>query len=217
MQLPIEDRRRAGLALAGSLQSLTGRSDTLVLALPRGGVPVAYEIARTLRAPLDLMLIRKLGVPGHAELAMGAIAIGGFRLLNQDVVHSLSIPDVTIEQVEQRERHELERRLRVYRGNKPLPELHDRCLILVDDGVATGATMRVAIASARQQKPRLILVAVPLAPKDIASLLRREADRLVCLATPEPFISIGCWYRDFHQVSDEEVSALLSMSQQDLG
>lgn len=217
MQLPIEDRRQAGQALAGALQSLANRSDTLVLALPRGGVPVAYEVARALRAPLDLMLVRKLGVPGHAELAMGAIAIGGFRLLNQGVIHNLSLSDATIAQVEQRERHELERRLCAYRGDKPLPELRDRCLILVDDGVATGATMRVAIAAARQQQPKSIQVAVPLAPLDTASLLRQEADCLVCLATPEPFLSIGCWYRDFDQVSDEAVSALLSSAQQGHG
>lgn len=217
MRLPMKDRRQAGLALAEALRSLPELSDPLILALPRGGVPVAYEVAQALRAPLDLMLVRKLGVPGHAELAMGAIAIGGFKLLNQELIHSLSIPDAMIDQVEQRERHELERRLRAYRGDKPLPELYDRCLILVDDGVATGATMRVAIAAARQQQPKLLLVAVPVAPVDTADLLRQEADRLVCLATPEPFYAISCWYRDFDQVSDEQVTTLISLSQQTQG
>jgi putative phosphoribosyl transferase len=213
MELPFQDRQQAGKALAKALQFLQGRSDTLVLALPRGGVPVAFEVARAIQAPLDLMLVRKLGVPGQEELAMGAIAMGGFRMLNQDIVRGLSIQAADIEKVEQQESLELERRLKAYRGDKPLPDLRDRCLVLVDDGVATGATMRVAVAAVRQQHPRELLIAVPVAPASTARLLSEEVDQFICLATPHPFYAIGSWYRNFNQVSDDKVRALLSLSE----
>jgi putative phosphoribosyl transferase len=184
----------------------------LVLGLPRGGVPVAYEVAQTLKAPLDLLLVRKLGVPGHEELAMGAIATGGIRVLNTEVIEELGISDAAIERVTAREQQELQRRDQVYRGHRPPPAMEGQCVILVDDGLATGATMRSAIAAVRQQKPAQLVVAVPVAPPHTVAVLREEADEVVCPATPEPFFSIGLWYEDFAPVTDEEVRVLLKQS-----
>lgn len=208
--LPIEDRASAGAALAGRLQKYAGRDDVIVLALPRGGVPVAAVIARALDAPLDLMLVRKLGTPGQEELAMGAIATGGVRIMNEDVVNALNISDQAIEAEAAREQQELEHRQRLYRGDRPLMDFTDKCLLLVDDGIATGATMRVAIEALRRQGPARIIVVTPVAPPDTVTVLAREADEVICLETPEPFIAISRWYRRFDQTGDAEVQDLLA-------
>jgi len=200
----------AGRALARAMDQYRERKDLLVLALPRGGVPVAFELAEGLSAPLDLMLVRKLGTPGQQELAMGAIASGGVRILNEELVSYLGVSPATIEQVAAREKEELERREQAYRGDRPWPGIAGKCVILVDDGVATGATMRVAIKALRRQNPKELVVAVPVAPPDTIAVLRREADDVVCLATPEPFTAIGLWYVNFSQVSDEEVKEQLA-------
>lgn len=210
MELPIKDRVAAGRALGEALKAYADREDVIVLALPRGGVPVAYEVIQAIHTSLDLMLVRKLGTPGHEELAMGAIATGGARVLNEDVIHSLSINEETINEVVKREQQELVRRQRAYRGNRPLPDLEGQCVILVDDGVATGATIRAAIAALRQQRPARIVVAVPIAPADTVEQLRRDADEVICLDAPEPFVAISRWYRDFPQISDDDVRELLS-------
>jgi putative phosphoribosyl transferase len=209
MHLPYANRAEAGRVLATWLTHYTSRTDILVLGLPRGGVPVAYEVARALKAPLDLMLVRKLGLPGHEELAMGAIATGGIRVLNLEVVEGLGVPATVIDKVVATELQELQRRERVYRGDRPTPQIEGRCVILVDDGLATGATMRAAIAAVRQQKPAWLVVAVPVAPAATIAVLRKEADVVVCPATPEPFFGIGQWYEDFTQVTDDEVRDLL--------
>jgi putative phosphoribosyl transferase len=210
--LPLRDRVQAGRALGAALWTYRGRHDVLVLALPRGGVPVACEVADALGAEVDLMIVRKLGTPGQEELAMGAIASGGVRVLNRDVIESLQISERAIAEVERRERGEIERREHAYRGQRPRPAVAGQCVILVDDGVATGATMRAAIAALRQQKPAKVVVAVPVAPLDTVEVLRSEADEVECLATPEPFRAIGCWYVEFPQLSDEEVRTRLSRS-----
>jgi putative phosphoribosyl transferase len=211
-RIPFRDRLQAGQALGAALRAYRGRHDVLVLALPRGGVPVACEVADLLGAQVDLMIVRKLGTPGQEELAMGAIASGGVRVLNRDVIDMLRIPERAIADVERRERGEIERREQAYRGTRPRPAVAGQCVILVDDGVATGATMRAAIAALRQQKPARIVVAVPVAPPDTVDVLRGEADEVVCLAMPEPFMAIGCWYVAFPQLSDDEVRARLSRS-----
>jgi predicted phosphoribosyltransferase len=207
--VPFNDRVQAGRLLGEALLPYRDRDDVVVLALPRGGVPVAFEIVKAIDADLDLMLVRKLGTPGQEELAMGAIAAGGVRVLNPDIVGGLGISAETIEAVAQKESKELERRQRAYRGDRPPPQVKGRCVILVDDGLATGATMRSAIKALRQQHPARIVVAVPVAPPDTVETLRREADEVVCLATPEPFMAIGRWYLEFGQTSDDEVKALL--------
>jgi putative phosphoribosyl transferase len=207
--LRFENRARAGQLLGRELLHYAGRNDVVVLALPRGGVPVAFEVATAIGAPLDLMLVRKLGTPGHEELAMGAIAPGGVRVLNADVVRSMGIPDRMIEAVTERERRELERRQREYRGDRPPPAVAGRRIILVDDGLATGATMRSAVKALREQQPARIVVAVPVAPIETVHTLRQEADEVVCLETPEPFWAIGNWYREFPQLTDREVKDLL--------
>jgi putative phosphoribosyl transferase len=212
LQLPLTNRIEAGRLLADALQSYAGGSDVLILALPRGGVPVAFEVARKLNVPLDLMLVRKLGVPGQRELAMGALASGGSKVMNQELVESLRLSEATLQAVINEEEQELERRERAYRGNRPPPDVQDRRVILVDDGLATGATMRVAIAALRQQKPARIIVAIPVAPSSTVEKLRQEADEVFCLATPEPFFAIGRWYVDFSQTSDEEVRDLLDQA-----
>ncbi|HKI98397.1 MAG TPA: phosphoribosyltransferase [bacterium] len=209
-RLPLADRRQAGRLLAEALGHLRGRTDLVVLALPRGGVPVAVEVALALHATLDVLIVRKLGVPGQEELAMGALAYGGVRVLNEDVVSHLGLRPETIEAAAARELPELERRERAYRGGRPRPELHGRCVVLVDDGLATGSTMEAAIRAVRQLGPARLLVAVPVAPGDTVRRLRRLVDELVCLAEPEPFFSIGQWYRDFAQVDDTTVQALLA-------
>jgi putative phosphoribosyl transferase len=208
--LPLVNRTDAGRALGVALKAYQGRNDLLVLALPRGGVPVASQIAAALNAPLDLLVVRKLGTPGHEELAMGAIASGGVRVLNRDVVRARDIGDRVIENAVARELREVERRETAYRGERVRPAVEGKCVIVVDDGLATGATMRAAVAALRLQKPSRIVVAVPVAPVETVTLLEREADEVVCLETPEPFWAIGQWYGDFPQVSDDEVRELLT-------
>lgn len=203
------DRRDAGEKLAYKLAAYANRDDVLVLALPRGGVPVAYEVAKRLNAPLDVFLVRKLGVPGHEELAMGAIASGGTRVLNQDVVGPLRIGEETIEDVARVEQIELERREREYRGSRQISSVAGRTVILIDDGLATGATMRAAVAALRQQGPKELIVAVPVSSPETCAELRDEADEVVCAVTPRPFYGVGMWYSDFSQTTDEEVSRLL--------
>lgn len=209
MELPLKDRKAAGQALAEALQKYKEYKDVIVLGLPRGGVPVAAEIAESLGAELDLMLVRKLGTPGQRELAMGAIASVGSRVMNESVVRSLGISEAEIQQVENAERKELQRREKAYRGSRPAPMLANRCVILVDDGLATGATMRAAVDAVRQDGPAQLVIAVPVAPEDTVEMLRSEVDDLVCLATPEYFRAIGLWYVDFSQVSDDEVRQIL--------
>lgn len=209
MELPLKDRKAAGQALAEALQKYKEYKDVIVLGLPRGGVPVAAEIAESLGAELDLMLVRKLGTPGQRELAMGAIASVGSRVMNESVVRSLGISEAEIQQVENAERKELQRREKAYRGSRPAPKLANRCVILVDDGLATGATMRAAVDAVRQDGPAQLVIAVPVAPEDTVEMLRSEVDDLVCLATPEYFRAIGLWYVDFSQVSDDEVRQIL--------
>ncbi len=209
MDLPLKNRNAAGQALAEELQDYKERDDVIVLALPRGGVPVAVKVAEALDAELDLMLVRKLGTPGQSELAMGAIASGGSRVINEDVVRSLNISKDAIRQVEDAERKELQRREQAYRGDRPWPELANRCVILVDDGLATGATMRAAVDAVRQGGPARLVVAVPVAPSDTVDMLRRKVDEMVCLSEPKPFMAIGMWYVDFSQVSDDEVRLIL--------
>ncbi len=210
MKARFRDRTQAGRELAARLTLYANRSDALVLALPRGGVPVAYEIAKALNLPLDICLVRKLGVPGHKELAMGAIASGGVRVLNYDVISWLAIADKTLEHVAARELRELQRRDRAYRGDRPQPEIRDRTIILVDDGLATGATMRAALRVLQQQHPKAIVIAIPVAPRSGCQALETEVDKLVCLATPEPFYAIGLWYENFAQTTDEQVRNLLA-------
>jgi putative phosphoribosyl transferase len=204
-----QDRAEAGKYLAKKLGSYVNREDVLVLALPRGGVPVAYEVARELHAPLDIFLVRKLGVPGHEELAMGAIATGGVRVLNHDVVNHLRIPAQVIDEVTNVERQELERRERVYRGERGEPVVRGKIVILVDDGLATGSTMRAAAAALREQDPARIVVAVPVSAPDTCNEYRMGVDEIVCAVTPELFLGVGRWYKDFSQTSDEEVRELL--------
>jgi putative phosphoribosyl transferase len=204
------DRREAGRRLVAKLGAYAGRPDAIVLGLPRGGVPVAYEIARGLALPLDLFLVRKLGVPGHEELAMGAVADGGVRVLNDDVVQQLSISEQVIAATAARETAELARRARLYRGDLPPPDVEGRVAILVDDGLATGATMRAAIAALLRQRPARIVVAVPAAAPDTCARLEREADEIMCDITPEPFVAVGHWYEDFVQTTDGEVRDLLA-------
>jgi erythromycin esterase-like protein/predicted phosphoribosyltransferase len=207
-----QNRREAGRQLAEKLTAYANRRDVTVLALPRGGVPVAYEVARALRAPLDVFVVRKLGLPGHEELAMGAVATGGVRVLNQELVDSLGLPPHLIDTVAARELEELKRRERVYRGGRPPPDVRGRTVILVDDGLATGATMQAAIKALRELAPARIVVAVPTAPMDTCQSLRAEADEVICDITPEPFFGVGVWYADFSQTSDDEVRALLAQS-----
>ncbi|HWQ15505.1 MAG TPA: phosphoribosyltransferase [Roseiflexaceae bacterium] len=204
------DRRDAGRFLADHLRAYAGRPDVLVLALPRGGVPVAFEVARALGAPLDVFLVRKLGVPGHEELAMGAIASGGVRVINDEVAGALGIPESVIGAVAAHEQRELERRERAYRDDRPAPDVRGYTAILVDDGLATGSTMRAAVRALRLLGPQRIVVAVPVAAYETCASLRAEADEVVCAATPEPFHAVGLWYEDFSQTTDDEVRELLS-------
>ncbi|HET7124778.1 MAG TPA: phosphoribosyltransferase, partial [Bradyrhizobium sp.] len=200
------DRRDAGRRLADKLAAYANRPDVIVLALPRGGVPVAYEVARRLVAPMDVFVVRKLGVPGYEELAMGAVATGGVRVLNDQLVEHLGIPDQMIDAVASRERQELARRERLYRGSRSPPDVRGRTVILVDDGLATGATMFAAIEALRNQNPARIVVAVPTASPDTCEEMKQKADEVICAITPEPFHAVGRWYRDFSQTTDEEVA-----------
>jgi putative phosphoribosyl transferase len=204
------DRREAGELLASRLRRFANRDDVVVLALPRGGVPVAYEVARDLGLPLDVFTVRKLGVPGHEEFAMGAIASGGAQVLNFEALDMLRIPRASIVHVVDEERRELARREHLYRDSRPYPVLDGKTVILVDDGLATGASMLVAVLALRQKHPSRVVVAVPVAAPDVADLLRRHADEVVCYTTPEPFSSVGSWYEDFSQVADDDVRALLN-------
>lgn len=203
------DRTEAGRILADRLAAYAGDPDAMVLALPRGGVPVAFEVAEALKLPLDIFVVRKLGLPGHEEFAIGAIASGGARVLNQDLIRQLALDDEVIEQIVAREQRELERREHTYRGQRPAPDLRDRTLILVDDGLATGSSMRAAIAALRQQQPAKLIVAVPVAARSICDELDALADEVLCLETPPNFRAVGLWYRDFSQVTDEAVIDLL--------
>jgi predicted phosphoribosyltransferase len=195
--------------LAEKLVDYAGRPDVLVLALPRGGVPVAYEVAQALGAPLDVFVVRKLGVPGHEELAMGAVASGGTWVLNEDVVGPLAIPDDLIRAVATREFHELERRERAYRDDRPPLEVHGRIVILVDDGIATGSTMRAAIEAVRLLQPAQVIVAAPAIAPSTYAMLCDEGDQCVCCILPDPFYAVGVWYENFSQTTDEEVRELL--------
>jgi putative phosphoribosyl transferase len=208
---PFKDRNQAGALLAERLVALGyGRQPKLlVFGLPRGGVPVAFQVARRLGAPLDVWVARKLGTPGHEELAMGAIASGGGRVLNQEIVDSLQVSADTLAAVEQQQWAELQRRERLYRGNRPFPDLKGKTVLLVDDGLATGATMKAAIAAARQHHPARLVVAVPVAPPDTVAEIQALVDEVVCLETPAFFQAVGLWYEHFPQISDEEVLALL--------
>lgn len=210
MMKRFQNRTEAGRLLASKLKEYANRPDTLVLGLPRGGVPVAFEVAKALNLPLDICIVRKLGVPGHKELAMGAIASGGVRVLNYDVVSWLGISSKTIDEVAARELRELQRRDRAYRGDRPPLDVRDRTVILVDDGIATGSTMRAAITVLKSQQPQQLIVAVPVAPLETCNEIQAEVDKLVCLMTPEPFYAIGLWYEDFAQTTDEEVRELLA-------
>ncbi|MDZ7780751.1 MAG: phosphoribosyltransferase family protein [Gemmatimonadota bacterium] len=204
------DRTEAGRRLAQELRSdLPSREDALVLALPRGGVPVGYEVARELELPLDVMVVRKLGLPSQPELAMGAIASGGVRLLNETVLEMAHVSAEALEVVEQGERRELERREKAYRGDRPVPGLAGRTVIVVDDGVATGSTIRAAVRAVRTQRPRSVVVAVPVASPDSVKKLRTEADQVVCPLVPKSLSAIGFWYRDFPQLTDDEVRRML--------
>jgi len=209
--LPFRDRVQAGQLLSRKLKHYADRSDVMVLALPRGGVPVAREVARALHAPLDVFLVRKLGTPGQEELAMGAIASGGIRVLNDEVVNALRVPREVIDAVTARELRELARRERLYREGRPAPDVMARTVILVDDGLATGSTMRAAVAALRQAKPNRIVVAVPVAAVPTCRDLRGDAEEVVCLQMPEPFFSVGFWYEDFSQTSDEEIREMLEL------
>lgn len=206
-RLPYEDRREAGRVLAGALAHYLGRPGVLVLALPRGGVPVAYEVARALKAPLDVFVVRKLGFPGHEEYAMGAIASGGVRVMNP--MPGMHVTPEEVAAAVARELPELQRREQLYRGQSPAPDLHGRTVIVVDDGLATGATMHAALLAIRQQQPAHLVMAVPVGAADSCDALQGVADEVVCVAMPEPFRAVGLWYRQFPQTSDDEVRTLL--------
>jgi predicted phosphoribosyltransferase len=215
MERAFPNRAEAGRLLAEKLEKYAGCDDVIVLGLPRGGVPVAYEVAKSLRAPLDVFIVRKLGVPGFEELAAGAIASGGVRVLNEDVLRALPNADEIIESVTTKETAELERREKSYRDDRPSPELRDRVVILVDDGLATGATMHAAVKALRQRDVAKIVVAVPVGPPDTCREFEDEADETICASAPEFFQAVGQYYEDFSQTSDEEVRDLLARAAED--
>lgn len=206
------DRRNAGRVLATRVAKYAGRDDVVVLALPRGGVPVAYEAASALGVPMDVFLVRKLGTPGHRELAMGAIASGGVRVLNEDVVRWYGISESAIERIAREEQEELERREREYRGDRPAPDLTNRVVILIDDGLATGSTMRAAAQAVRAHRPARVVIAVPVGAPQTCAELAAVADEVICARMPEPFSAVGQWYLNFDQTSDDEVRELLQKS-----
>lgn len=210
MPVPFRNRVEAGRQLAERLARFSNQPNVVVLGLPRGGVPVAYEVAQRLNVALDVFLVRKLGVPGHEELAMGAIASGGVRVVNEEVVRMMGIPESVVDEVARREQRELERRDREYRSGRPAPALANQVCILVDDGLATGSTMRAAISALRGHDPLRILAAVPVAPPDVCAELGRLADEMLCLETPEPFYAVGAWYEDFTQTTDQQIRELLA-------
>ncbi len=215
MERAFADRAEAGRQLAEKLDEYADREDVIVLGLPRGGVPVAYKVAKRLRAPLDVFIVRKLGVPGFEELAAGAIASGGVRVLNQDVMRAIPYAEEAIEAVTAKETAELERREQIYREGRPPPELRGRIVILVDDGLATGATMRAAVKALRERGAAKIIVAVPVGPPDTCHELAEEADETVCLTTPAFFQAVGQYYDDFSQTSDDDVRELLASAAQE--
>jgi putative phosphoribosyl transferase len=204
------DRYDAGRLLAAALREYAGRPNLLVLALPRGGVPVACEVARALDAPLDVFLVRRLGAPDHEELAMGAIATGGVRVLNEHVIRLAEIDEATIARVAAEEQRELERREREYRGDRPSLDVRGRIVVLVDDGLATGSTMRAAVLALKEQAPAAVVIAVPVAARETRDAFRTEVDDVVCVSTPEPFFAVGRWYEDFADTSDDDVRRLLA-------
>ena len=208
MGLPYRDRRDAGRQLAERLAAYAGDPRVLVLGLPRGGVPLAFEVARALVAPLDIFLVRKVGMPGHEELALGAVATGGERVFNDELLRG--VHPAAIDAAVAREERELARREHAYRAGRPAPAIHGRLIVVVDDGLATGATMRVAVAALRRQRPAGIVVAVPVGAPETCAMLRAEADEVICAAMPEPFYAVGEWYDDFAPTTDEEVRALLA-------
>ncbi len=212
MERAFPNRSEAGRQLAQKLEKYAGRDDVIVLGLPRGGVPVAHEVAKHLRAPLDVFIVRKLGVPGFEELAAGAIASGGVRVINEDVMGAIPHADQTIEAVAARETAELQRREQIYRQERPAPELRDRFVILVDDGLATGATMRAAVKALRHQGAAKIIVAVPVGPPETCYEIEQQADETICLMTPAFFQAVGQYYEDFSQTTDENVRELLGRS-----
>ena len=209
MRTRFRDRTDAGRELAGHLSHLRGKN-TIVLALPRGGVPVAYEVAHALHAPLDVLNVRKLGVPWHEELALGAVATGGVRVLNNEIVMIAGVTQQDLDEITRLQRLEIDRRERLYRSGRPAPELHGRTVILVDDGIATGATVRAAIAVVKSQKPARLVLAVPVAQASVAAELAREVDELVCVLTPADLYAIGLWYESFLQLKDEQVQQTLA-------
>ena len=216
MKTTFRNRTEAGRLLAERLKpNYANRSDVLVLGLPRGGVPVAFEVAKVLHAPLDICIVRKLGVPGHKELAMGAIATGGIMLLNEALVRSLKISQKAIKQVALEEQQELERRERIYRGDRPIPDLSHRTILLVDDGIATGSTIKAAISTIKQQQPEHIVVAIPVAPPDVCKELTKEVDEVVCLLTPEWLSAISLWYDEFLPTTDAEVRLSLARTMEE--
>jgi putative phosphoribosyl transferase len=208
-----KNRTIAGQVLAGKLTEYADAQDVIVLGLPRGGVPVAFEIAQALNAPLDVLVVRKLGVPEQKELAMGAIAAGGVRIINEHIVNLVKISEDTIARVAAQEERELERRELAYRGDRPFPDLQSRRVILVDDGLATGATMWAAVAAVKRQQPAEMIIAVPVAAAATCHELQKAVDKIVCAATPEPFYSVGLWYEDFPQTTDDQVRELLVQAQ----
>lgn len=217
MAIRYRDRFEAGRQLAELLSAYAWRQDVLVLALPRGGVPVAFTVARALHAPLDVFLVRKLGVPGQEELALGAIASGDILVLNEEVVQALRLSEQTIERIAERERHELTRREQLYRGDRPPLDLRGRVVLLIDDGLATGASMRAAVQAARPQQPARLVVAVPVAAPPVCAEFRHLVDDMVCGHTPEPFYGVGAWYENFAQTSDAEVCELLKQAAEESG
>jgi putative phosphoribosyl transferase len=207
------DRTDAGKRLAERLSEYANREDILILALPRGGVPVAFEVAKELNVKMDVFIVRKLGVPGNEELAMGAIASGNIRVLNEDVIRSFHIPQKVIDEATTNELSELERRERIYRGNRPTPKISGSTVILIDDGLATGATMRAAVAAVKSKNPAKVIIAVPVAAPDTCSAFRNDVDEVICVGTPEPFYGVGAWYEDFSQTTDKEVCELLDRAE----
>ena len=203
------DRRHAGAVLARHLDMYRGRSDLVVLALPRGGVPVAFEVASALKAPLDVLVVRKLGAPGHPEFAIGAITGGGVKVLDEDFIAANRIPALVLDAIVQREQAEVVRRERAYRANRPPLTIAGRVVIVVDDGLATGSTMRAAVLALRQQRPAGVVVAVPVGSRQACDALNEVADQVICPLTPEPFSAVGLWYADFSETTDEEVRSLL--------
>jgi len=215
MTIVFANRREAGRQLAAKLKAYAGRPNLVVLGLPRGGVPVAAEVANTIGGLLDVLVVRKLGLPGQEELAMGAVASGGVRVINNDVVDGLGISQDVIDDVTAREQREVERRERAYRGDRPFPELRNATVVLVDDGVATGSTMLAGIRALRQHQPATLVAAAPVMSGSAYRALSREADACITVATPEPFYGVGQWYRDFSQTSDAEVIAVLQGTRSD--